>query len=118
MEKGQEEFEKLSKVIRREVTRFEGYRVEDFKNSVIKYLQSLMENQQKVSFTCGLTMFLVLFELQAVVNILFNLHRYSWVRTAPVGTLIAVFSKTNWNIFMSFQKCLNHIKNFFLPKAH
>ena len=47
-----------------------------------------------------------------------NLHRYSWVRTAPVGTFIAVFSKTNWNIFMSFQKCLNHIKNFFLPKAH
>ena len=50
VEKGQEEFERLSKVIRKEVARFENYRVEDFKNSVIKYLQTLMENQQKVSF--------------------------------------------------------------------
>ncbi|XP_076465848.1 sorting nexin-2-like isoform X2 [Babylonia areolata] len=48
VEKGQQEFEKLSKVIRREVTRFEAYRVEDFKKSVIKYLQTLMENQQKL----------------------------------------------------------------------
>ncbi|KAK7115344.1 sorting nexin-2-like isoform X2 [Littorina saxatilis] len=48
VEKGQEEFEKLSKVIRREVSRFEAYRVEDFKNSIVKYLQNLMENQQKL----------------------------------------------------------------------
>ena len=48
VEKGQEDFEKLSKVIRREVSRFEAHRVDDFKNSVVKYLQTLMENQQKV----------------------------------------------------------------------
>ena len=48
VEKGQEDFEKLSKVIRREVSRFEAYRVDDFKNSVVQYLQTLMENQQKV----------------------------------------------------------------------
>jgi sorting nexin-1/2 len=48
VEKGQEEFEKLSKVIQKEIARFEAARVEDFKNSVIKYLQNLMENQQKV----------------------------------------------------------------------
>ncbi|KAK7496822.1 hypothetical protein BaRGS_00011802 [Batillaria attramentaria] len=48
VEKGQVDFEKLSKVIRREVTRFESYRVNDFKNSVIRYLQTLMENQQKL----------------------------------------------------------------------
>ncbi|KAL8615925.1 hypothetical protein ACOMHN_034601 [Nucella lapillus] len=48
VEKGQQDFEKLSKVIRREVTRFETYRVDDFKKSVIKYLQTLMDNQQKL----------------------------------------------------------------------
>ena len=48
VEKGQKDFEKLSKVIRREVSRFEAYRVDDFKNSVVQYLQTLMENQQKV----------------------------------------------------------------------
>lgn len=48
VEKGQEDFEKISDSIRKEVARFDKYRVEDFKSGVIKYLETLMENQQKV----------------------------------------------------------------------
>ncbi|PVD19917.1 hypothetical protein C0Q70_20411 [Pomacea canaliculata] len=48
VDKGQEDFEKLSKTIRREVIRFESHRVTDFKDSVVRYLQALMENQQKL----------------------------------------------------------------------
>ena len=49
MEKGQDEFEKMSSTIRKEIARFEKYRVIDFKNSVVKYLEAFMESQQKVS---------------------------------------------------------------------
>lgn len=52
VDKGQEDFEKLSKTIRREVIRFESHRVTDFKDSVVRYLQALMENQQKVKCIC------------------------------------------------------------------
>ncbi|KAL5004315.1 hypothetical protein ScPMuIL_017771 [Solemya velum] len=48
VEKGQEDFESISQTIRKEVARFDKYRVEDFKASVVKYLESLMENQQKL----------------------------------------------------------------------
>ncbi|XP_048259704.1 sorting nexin-2-like isoform X2 [Haliotis rufescens] len=48
VEKGQEDFEKISDTIRKEIRRFEKYRVIDFKNSVVKYLEALMENQQKM----------------------------------------------------------------------
>ncbi|KAJ8304241.1 hypothetical protein KUTeg_017824 [Tegillarca granosa] len=48
VEKGQEDFERISDSIRKEVARFDKYRVEDFKSGVIKYLETLMENQQKL----------------------------------------------------------------------
>ncbi|GBM22212.1 Sorting nexin-2 [Araneus ventricosus] len=47
-ERGQEEFENISKMIRKEVERFEKSRVHDFKVSVIKYMESLLETQQQL----------------------------------------------------------------------
>lgn len=49
LEKGQEDFEKISEIIRKEVKFFEVCRVADFKAAVITYLEHLMETQQKVS---------------------------------------------------------------------
>jgi len=48
VEKGKDDFEKISQTIRKEMGRFDRHRVEDFKNTVIRYLEQLMENQQKV----------------------------------------------------------------------
>lgn len=39
VEKGKDDFEKIFKVIRKEVVRFDKYRVEDFKDSVVSYLE-------------------------------------------------------------------------------
>lgn len=51
VEKGKEDFAKISAMIRKEVARFDKKRVEDFKSSIIKYLEFLMENQQRVGVT-------------------------------------------------------------------
>ncbi|KAH9520421.1 Sorting nexin-1 [Bulinus truncatus] len=48
VEKGQEDFETISKNIKKEMARFEKLRVNDFKENVIKYLEILMENQEKL----------------------------------------------------------------------
>ena len=48
MEQGQEEFEEISKQIRKEVAAFEKRRVKDFKHTIIKYLELLMNNQIQV----------------------------------------------------------------------
>ncbi|XP_033107432.1 sorting nexin-2-like [Anneissia japonica] len=48
VEKGQEEFGKISKTIRKEVSRFEHNRVRDFREVVIKYLEALMDHQQQL----------------------------------------------------------------------
>ncbi|BFY97232.1 hypothetical protein BsWGS_00271 [Bradybaena similaris] len=48
VEKGQEDFDKISRNIKKEVARFEKLRVSDFKDGVIKYLQVLMDNQEKL----------------------------------------------------------------------
>lgn len=53
-ERGQEEFENISKMIRKEVERFEKGRVHDFKVSIIKYMESLLETQQQVSSSISL----------------------------------------------------------------
>lgn len=50
VDKGKDEFDRISKAIRKEVARFDKYRVEDFKDSVVLYLEQMMENQQRVSF--------------------------------------------------------------------
>ncbi|GIY04492.1 sorting nexin-1 [Caerostris darwini] len=47
-ERGQEEFENISKMIRKEVERFEKSRVHDFKVSIIKYMESLLETQEQL----------------------------------------------------------------------
>ncbi|KAG8175510.1 hypothetical protein JTE90_009144 [Oedothorax gibbosus] len=47
-ERGQEEFENISKMIRKEVERFEKSRVYDFKVSIVKYMESLLETQQQL----------------------------------------------------------------------
>nr|XP_054756130.1 sorting nexin-2-like [Lytechinus pictus] len=46
--KGQEDFELISKSLRREIGRFESNRVRDFRTVVIKYLESLMNHQQQL----------------------------------------------------------------------
>ncbi|GFN75319.1 sorting nexin-2 [Plakobranchus ocellatus] len=48
VEKGQEDFEAISKSIKKEMLRFEKMRVADFKDKVIKYLEVLMDNQEKL----------------------------------------------------------------------
>ncbi|KAK3764179.1 hypothetical protein RRG08_044107 [Elysia crispata] len=48
VEKGQEDFETISKNIKKEMLRFEKMRVVDFKDKVIKYLEILMDNQEKL----------------------------------------------------------------------
>ncbi|VDI17930.1 sorting nexin-2-like isoform X1 [Mytilus galloprovincialis] len=48
VEKGKEDFEKISQTIRKEMGRFDRHRVEDFKTTVVRYLEQLMENQQKL----------------------------------------------------------------------
>jgi len=50
VEKAQEEFEGISKNIRKEVERFELQRYHDFKTAIISYLESVLNNQQQV---CG-----------------------------------------------------------------
>ncbi|CAN9505469.1 unnamed protein product [Ophioblennius macclurei] len=42
------EFEQISKTIRKEVNRFEKERVRNFKSIIIKYLESLLQNQQQL----------------------------------------------------------------------
>lgn len=48
VERGQEEFESISKMIHKEVERFESTRVQDFKVTIVKYLESLLETQQQL----------------------------------------------------------------------
>ncbi|XP_072050647.1 sorting nexin-2-like isoform X2 [Amphiura filiformis] len=48
VEKGQEDFEAISKTLRKEVNRFEENRVRDFRSVIIKYLEALMHHQQQL----------------------------------------------------------------------
>jgi Vps5 C terminal like. len=48
VERGQEEFDNISKMIKKEMERFEGNRVKDFKAIIIQYLENLMTHQQQV----------------------------------------------------------------------
>lgn len=44
----QQDFDEISKEIKREIERFEMNRVRDFKATIIKYLQDQMAHQQQV----------------------------------------------------------------------
>lgn len=48
VDKGQEDFENISKTLKKEVARFELQRIKDFKSSVINYLENLMNTQQQL----------------------------------------------------------------------
>ncbi|GAB6032425.1 hypothetical protein CHUAL_011063 [Chamberlinius hualienensis] len=48
VERGQEEFENISKMIRKEMEAFEYNRVQDFKRTIIRYMESLMNTQQQL----------------------------------------------------------------------
>jgi len=48
VETGKEDFQKICKNIKKEMGRFEKLRISDFKNNVIKYLEVLMDNQEKL----------------------------------------------------------------------
>ncbi|XP_052795277.1 sorting nexin-2-like [Mya arenaria] len=48
VEKGQRDFETISATVRKEIARFDKARVQDFKTSVVQYLQVLMEKQQQM----------------------------------------------------------------------
>ncbi|XP_014676162.1 PREDICTED: sorting nexin-2-like [Priapulus caudatus] len=48
VQKSHQEFETISKTIKKEVERFEQQRVSDFKSTIIKYLESLMDDQQQL----------------------------------------------------------------------
>ena len=49
MERGQENFDKISKMIKTEVERFEKCRIHDFKMMFIKYLENHLNHQAQVS---------------------------------------------------------------------
>jgi sorting nexin-1/2 len=49
VERGQEEFDNISRMIKREMERFEVNRVKDFKAVIIQYLENLMTHQQQVT---------------------------------------------------------------------
>ncbi|XP_068722767.1 sorting nexin-2-like [Montipora capricornis] len=48
VEKGEEDFGKISKMIQKEISRFEKSRVKDFREGMIKYLEAMMESQQQL----------------------------------------------------------------------
>ncbi|KDR15997.1 sorting nexin-2-like isoform X2 [Zootermopsis nevadensis] len=48
VERGQEEFDNISKMIKKEMERFEVSRVKDFKAIIIQYLENLMTHQQQL----------------------------------------------------------------------
>jgi len=48
VERGQEEFDNISKMIKKEMERFEVNRVKDFKAIIIQYMENLMTHQQQV----------------------------------------------------------------------
>jgi sorting nexin-1/2 len=48
VERGQEEFDNISKMIKKEMERFEVNRVKDFKAIIIQYLENLMTHQQQL----------------------------------------------------------------------
>ena len=56
VEKAQEEFDSISKSIRKEIERFELQRYEDFKAAIISYLESVVNNQQQVCYTSAVSL--------------------------------------------------------------
>lgn len=48
VKRGQEEFENISKNIKIEMERFELNRIAEFKNNIVKYMESLLETQQQI----------------------------------------------------------------------
>ncbi|XP_065188747.1 sorting nexin-2-like [Sycon ciliatum] len=48
VEKGEEEFNNISKVMRAEIERFEGQRKKDFKASILRYMEKMMRNQEQL----------------------------------------------------------------------
>lgn len=53
VERSQEEFETISKQLRKELGRFDRQRCRDFRTSIVVYLESLMSTQQQVVFECS-----------------------------------------------------------------
>lgn len=45
----------MSKMIRKEMKRFDAQRVHDFKQSIVQYLESLALTQQQVIFTTAMS---------------------------------------------------------------
>lgn len=48
VERGQEEFDKISKMIRSEVERFEVVRIQDFKKQLVQYLETMLHHQYQL----------------------------------------------------------------------
>lgn len=49
MERGQENFDKISQMIKKEMERFEKCRIQDFKVMFIKYLENHLDHQAQVN---------------------------------------------------------------------
>lgn len=48
--RGQEEFDNISRMIKKEVDYLESIRIKEFKDTVVKYLEDHMAHQQQVNF--------------------------------------------------------------------
>lgn len=49
MESNQEQFERISASIKKELDQFDLVRVQDFKNMLVRYLEAMVTSQQQVS---------------------------------------------------------------------
>uniref|UniRef100_G3TUU6 Sorting nexin-1 n=1 Tax=Loxodonta africana TaxID=9785 RepID=G3TUU6_LOXAF len=82
------DFEKISTVVRKEVIRFEKEKSKDFKNHVIKYLETLLYSQQQVWEQLG---------SRSEILLAKNFPRYSKFLSA--GQVCAAASLWNWVSF-------------------
>lgn len=48
VERGQEEFDNISQMIKKEIERFEVLRVNDFKKQLIEYLETMLQHQNQL----------------------------------------------------------------------
>lgn len=55
VERGKEEFDNISFMIKKEMDRFEMNRIKDFKNLIIQYLETSMNHQEEASSVSRLT---------------------------------------------------------------
>ena len=94
--KAEEEFDAVSKSIRKEVERFELQRYHDFKTAIISYLESVLNNQQQVcSLYCSQIMHKMCADWQHIIYvkiyIIAHYFRTAFTDTGLLNGFLSVF---------------------------